>query len=101
MPPNQRAGWPFAVGDRVWILSGTHKNTVSTVYAVWSERGQVRVDLGTEAREKVEDVYSAVAVCRARSTEGAAPNGGPGTQLGNSEVTEGPSSVNRWAERRH
>jgi hypothetical protein len=62
-------GWPFAVGDRVWILSGKHRNTVAAVYEVWSERGQVRVELGPELREKVEDVYCAVAVCRARNTE--------------------------------
>jgi hypothetical protein len=62
-------GWPFGVGDKVRILSGPHKDTISTVYAVWSERGQVRVDLGPQAREKFEDVYCAVAVCRARSTE--------------------------------
>jgi hypothetical protein len=61
-------GWPFAVGDRVWILSGKHKGTLTTVYEVWAERGQVRVDLGSEAKGKVTDVYCAVAVCRARRT---------------------------------
>lgn len=57
-------GWPFSVGDRVWILRGRHKGTVTDVYEVWSERGQVRVELGHEARDKVEDVYCAVQVCR-------------------------------------
>lgn len=72
-------GWPFAVGDRVWILSGRHKNSVAAVYEVWSERGQVRVELGPELRDKVEDVYCAVAVCRVRNTEpdGAATGGQP------------------------
>lgn len=62
-------GWPFAVGDRVWILTGRCKNTIGTVYEVWTERGQVRVELGAELKEKVEDVFCAVAVCRARNTE--------------------------------
>lgn len=58
-------GWPFAVGERVRVLSGPHKDTLTTIYEVWAERGQVRLDLGPELREKVEDVYCAVAVCRA------------------------------------
>ena len=52
-------GWPFAVGDRVWILTGRYMNTIATVYEVWTERGQVRVELGAELKEKVEDVYCA------------------------------------------
>jgi len=64
-------GWPFAVGDRVWILSGAHKNTITTVHEVWVERGQVRVELGPELKRKVEDVYCAVAVCRAHIAEPA------------------------------
>jgi len=62
-------GWPFAPGDRVWILTGKHRGTITTVYEVWAERGQVLVDLGPDLKEKVEDVYSAVEVCRARMTE--------------------------------
>lgn len=60
-------GWPFAVGDRVWILSGRHKNRIATVYAVWLERGLVRVDLGPELRKQFDDVYCAVTVCRVRN----------------------------------
>lgn len=87
-------GWPFAVGEKVRILSGPHKYTVTTIYAVWSERGQVRVELAPEAREKVEDVYCAVAVCRARKTEPcSAPNGGPAVRAGSSSVTVEPPSV--------
>jgi hypothetical protein len=62
-------GWPFAVGDRVWILSGPHKNTITAVYEVWAERGQVRVDLGPEPKRRVEDVYCAVVVCRAQNID--------------------------------
>jgi len=66
-------GWPFAVGERVWILTGRHKNTIAKVYEVWTERGQVRVELGPELKEKVEDVYCAVEICRARNTEPDGP----------------------------
>jgi len=69
-------GWPFAVGDRVWILSGKYKDTITTVYEVWTERGQVRVELGPEMKAKVDDVYCAVAVCRARNTEPSGPANG-------------------------
>ncbi len=62
-------GWPFAVGDRVQILSGKHKDTIALVYEVWAERGQVRVELGSASREKVKDVFCAVAICRARENE--------------------------------
>ena len=86
----QLQGWPFTAGETVRILSGPHKDTITTVYEVWSDRGQVRVDLGREAKERVEDVYCAVAVCRARITEpSAAPNGGPTAQLGNRESRSG------------
>ena len=62
-------GAPFGVGDQVWILSGKHKGTLTNVYAVWAERGQVRVELGPEAREEVTDVLCILAVCRVKSAE--------------------------------
>lgn len=37
----------------MWVLSGEHRGTLANVYAVWKERGAVRVDLGCEAKEKV------------------------------------------------
>jgi hypothetical protein len=80
-------GWPFAIGDQVWILSGRHKNTSTTIYAVWEERGQVRVELGPEAKDNVEDVYCAVAVCRTEPT--AAPDCGPGKAASGLGVGEG------------
>ncbi len=67
-------GWPFAVGDRVWILSGEHKDTLTTVYAVCEEIGLVHVDLGPELKNKGEDFICGMAVCRARNTE---PDGPP------------------------
>lgn len=65
-------GWPFAVGDAVWILSGKHKDVRTTVYAVWDERTQVRVNLGPEAEETFKDVFCMVAVCRVRNARQAA-----------------------------
>lgn len=60
-------GWPFRVGDEVCILSGKHIHTVARVYEIWEERGQVRLDLGEEAKNAVDDVFCAVAVCRTKS----------------------------------
>ena len=66
-------GWPFAVGDHVWILSGRDRDRITTVYEVWAERGQIRVDLGPERKDKFEDVFCAVEVCRARNTDPTSP----------------------------
>ena len=73
-------GWPFKVGDEVFILSGKEINRVARIYEIWHERGQVRVDLGAEAKNSVEDVFCAVAVCRlktqikpAHTTAGSGP----------------------------
>jgi len=57
-------GWPFSKGDEVVILSGKNRGRVAKVYAVWESRGQVRLELGDEAKESVTDVYCAVAVTR-------------------------------------
>ena len=59
-------GGPFKAGDDVWILSGKHKNVRTRVYEVWHERGEVRVDLGSQAKESCDDVFDDYAVCRAR-----------------------------------
>lgn len=60
-------GAPFRVGDNVWILVGKHKGTLTRVYKVWNDRGQVRVELGADANEAVTDVFCVVAVCRDRA----------------------------------
>ncbi len=62
-------GWPFAEGDEVVILSGKNRGRVTKVYEIWEPRGQVRLELGDEAKECVTDVYCAVAVTRTRNTE--------------------------------
>lgn len=64
-------GWPFAEGDEVVILSGPNKDRVARIYEVWEPRGQVRLDLGEEARIAVKDVYCAVAVTRSGNTAAA------------------------------
>jgi hypothetical protein len=62
-------GAPYQVGDTVLILAGAHRDRVARVYEVWSERGQVRVELGEEERRAVTDVFSYVAVCRHSAVE--------------------------------
>lgn len=57
-------GAPFHIGDRVCILVGPHLGRVVQIYEIWSERGQVRVELNEQTREEVKDVFSYNEVCR-------------------------------------
>lgn len=54
----------IAVGERVTILVGPHRGQVAPIYAIWAERGQVRVDLGVEKQITVKDVYAYFQICR-------------------------------------
>lgn len=60
-------GWPFQIGDEVCILAGKRIHTITRIYEVWDERGQVRLDLGEEAKNAVDDVFCAVTVCRLKT----------------------------------
>jgi hypothetical protein len=60
-------GWPFQVGDEVCVLSGKDINRITRIYEIWNERGQVRLELGDEAKIAVEDVFCIVAVCRMKT----------------------------------
>jgi len=60
-------GAPFHVGDHVWILVGKHKGTLTRVYEVWDERGQIRVELGADDKTAVTDVFCVVEICRDRA----------------------------------
>jgi len=62
-------GAPFYIGDTVCILTGKHKGKITTVYEVWESRGQVRVDLGSEEKDKVTDVFCKVAVVKIEEAE--------------------------------
>jgi hypothetical protein len=59
-----RNGAPFRVGESVRLLTGPHAGRVVRVYEIWAERNEIRVDLGEQARDRVEDVYAYVQVCR-------------------------------------
>ena len=50
-------GGPFQPGDRVLILGGPHKEQTALVYGTW-QHGQVRVDLGPEAKASYKDVFA-------------------------------------------
>ena len=53
-------GGPYAVGDRVMILTGPQKGLTTTVYALTRGQGGgllPLVDLGPEAREKHQDIF--------------------------------------------
>ncbi|WP_020476038.1 hypothetical protein [Zavarzinella formosa] len=57
-------GAPYQIGDYVLILTRKHGGRVARVYAIWKERDQVRVDLGEDAKEKCEDVFSYYEILR-------------------------------------
>lgn len=59
-------GWPFQEGDEVVLLAGKNRGRMAQVYEVWESRGQVRVELGKQARRKCTDVFCAVLVTRAK-----------------------------------
>ena len=63
-------GGPFHEGDWVRILSGPHKNRLVRVYEVWSQRNQIRVDLGEHAKAQFRDVFSILQVYREQSPVG-------------------------------
>lgn len=50
-------GHPFKEGDLVEILRGAHRGEKAQIYEVWEPRNEVRLDLGSEAKKKVEDVF--------------------------------------------
>ncbi len=53
----RKNGAPFAVGDRVQILAGPRKGTVSRVYSAW-QGNTVRVRLGEREEENFKDIFS-------------------------------------------
>jgi hypothetical protein len=57
-------GAPFQIGDHVRVLAGPYRDSIVQVYAVWTERNQVRVELDAQAKTDVKDVYSFTQVCR-------------------------------------
>jgi|HubBroStandDraft_1064217.scaffolds.fasta_scaffold143352_3 hypothetical protein len=59
-----RNGAPFREGDEVIILSKRFRSRITRIYEVWSERHQVRVELGEAERKNVTDVFSYRDVCR-------------------------------------
>ena len=57
-------GAPFQAGDWVRILSGSHRDQIVCIYAIWEERGQVRVELDEQAKQDYTDVFSYHEICR-------------------------------------
>ncbi len=62
-----RINGPFAAGDIVRILCSRHRDRVTRVYDVWASRGQVRVDLGEDAKRNLTDVLMYHEICRERA----------------------------------
>ena len=62
-------GAPFQPGDWVRILRGQYRNQIVRVYDVWSDRDQVRVDLGEKAKQDVTDVFSLLQIRRFKESD--------------------------------
>lgn len=62
-------GAPFYKGDKVQILTGKFQGHIATVYEEWKDRKQVRVNLGKQAQEEVNDVFSFNEIIRVKQTE--------------------------------
>lgn len=67
----KRNGAPFHSGDLVRILRGPHRGKVVPVYEVWTERDQVRVELGDKEKDEMTDVFSFVSVRKERKADNA------------------------------
>lgn len=61
-------GAPFAVGDRVMILTGPFADRMSTIYSTW-QHDTLRVDLGEEAKARFEDIFGAYQLLRVNDGE--------------------------------
>ena len=74
-------GHPFCVGDSIRILTGPHRGRRAVVYELWEERGQMRVDIGPEAKRSVTDVFNGVEVYKEMAEPGATDNPGDAKRL--------------------
>lgn len=61
-------GGPFMIGDHVRILSGKNKDRIAKIYAEF-QGDAVRVDLGKEEKEALDDIYSPVQLMRVAPNE--------------------------------
>ena len=60
-------GGPYQVNDRVLILTGKHKGTVTCVYEITKSQGNwnlLRLDLGPEVKNKYGDIFEQETVTR-------------------------------------
>ena len=57
-------GAPFHIGDSVYVIRGPNSGRILSIYELWPDRSQVRLDLGESEREKVSDVFSETEVVR-------------------------------------
>jgi hypothetical protein len=70
-------GAPFHENDEVQILIGPHKGKIKKIYEIWSERKQVRVNLGEEEKNAVSDVFhfteifKSDKICTVHKTDGS------------------------------
>lgn len=63
---NRINGAPFEVGDCVQIIRGKYAGLITIVYSKWQGDG-VRVDLGEEAKDSLEDIFGPSQLMRVTS----------------------------------
>lgn len=59
-------GWPFQIGEEVWILRGGNRTKKARIRGIWDPRFEVLLDLGEEAAKSHKDVLFGSHVCRAK-----------------------------------
>ena len=64
-----RNGAPFQEGDYVHVLVAPYQDVIARVYEIWTDRNQLRIELGADAKRAVEDVFSFVEVCRVANAD--------------------------------
>lgn len=64
-------GAPFQQDEAVIVISNKSFGTTGKIYEIWKERHQVRIDLGLEAGEKAEDVFSYLEIVSLRKLSNA------------------------------
>jgi hypothetical protein len=67
-------GAPFHPGDYVQILVGPNRGQVVPVDVVWTERGQVCLNLGVPRKKGLQFAFSYTQVCRDSPPVNPAPD---------------------------
>ena len=62
----KKNGAPFTPGDLVQVTKGPHRDNIFSIYEVWKESNQVRLNLGQLEKIEVTDVFSMLSIRRVK-----------------------------------